>query len=518
MKTINTQNIPIYVYWIIVILPIVILYLPALQYDFVNWDDPYYVYKNEGIKQFNSKTLKHFFSLKTIIMGNWHPLTMLSLALDYQLFGKTAFGFHLTNIILHLISCILIFQLGRAFKLSEIQSVFLGVWFGIHPLHLESVVWVTERKDVLFTAAWLGAWYVWWKQDHHKYYHYIAILLFIISVLSKAMAVSLPVILILTDYYRGKPIKLLRYIPFFIIALIAGGIGIYAQQTAEALSYRAGYTWTDNFAIAGSGVWWYMYKMLLPLDQSAFYPYPLKESGMLPGLYWAGFIGAAVLLALTIWAGIKKNFQLFFVTAFFLITVFPVIQLIPLGNARVADRYFYLSSFSLLLGFIWIINRIPFPQKYSWSLLLIPTMVWGYLAFERIPVWKNGETLWLNVIDQYPDQSFAWNNLGTLYFEEGAFDKAIPVYLKVLSLDTGYADGYNNLGTIYATRKNYPEAIFHFTQAVKYKSPYPAAEFNLGYALNLVGKTDSAIVWLKQAATHGHPQAQQLLTQNKLTW
>lgn len=507
---------------VLVIAATLLAYWPSLWHDFVNWDDPYYVYKNESIRQLNAKSIQHLFSTSTIVMGNWHPITMLSLAIDYAFWGNDPFGYHLSNLILHILASIAAGVLVMQIFARKTLALFTALAFALHPLHIESVAWITERKDVLFTFFYFAAWMAWNARERHKAWYVVSLLLFSLSAMSKAMAVTLPVILVLTEYVRNRPIPWLTLSPFFVLAFIFGITGIYAQRSAAAIEYQAGFGLWDNMQIAGYGLWFYIGKFIWPLHLSAFYPYPAKIDGALPMPFLLGFIASLLLvLSIPVWMYLRKR-MLAFCLSFLVITIFPVIQLIPLGEAMAADRYMYLSSWScfilLLYPFQYITDRHT-QLRYPVLLLLIGLLLfWGYRVRQRLPVWASGKVLWEDVIAQYPDQYFAWNNLGTLYYDKQDYEQAVPVFRKVLEMNPNYKDGHNNLGTIYALREQIDSAIYHFERAVAIDSQYTAAMFNLGYAYGLKGRSDESVPLLQKAARNGHENARLILQNNKIAW
>jgi protein O-mannosyl-transferase len=507
---------------ILVIAATLIAYWPSLWHDFVNWDDPYYVYKNESIRKLNANTIKHLFSTDTIVMGNWHPITMLTLAVDYAFWGNDPFGYHLTNLILHILASmgagILVIQLFE----NKGMALFTALAFALHPLHIESVAWITERKDVLFTLFYFLAWITWNKSPKHKGWYALSLLLFALSAMSKAMAVTLPVILICTEYLKHRNIPWVKVLPFFILSFIFGFIGINAQRSAEALKYHIDFGLWDNMQIAGYGVWFYAGKLIWPMQLSAFYPYPVKVDGSLPLPFLVACI-TSLLLVLSVGVLVYMEKRVVaFCLAFFLITIFPVIQLIPLGEAMAADRYMYLSSWSCFI-LLYLVFQY-FVQKYSvlrYPFVILACAVilfWGYRVRERLPAWASGKALWEDVIAQYPDQYFAWNNLGTLYYDKQDYEQAIPIFRKVLEMNPKYKDGHNNLGTIYALRNALDSAIYHFELAVALDSQYTAAIFNLGYAYGLKGRSDESVVLLIKAAQNGHENARVILKNNNIPW
>jgi tetratricopeptide (TPR) repeat protein len=507
---------------LLLILPALIAYWPVLSFDFVNWDDPYYVYKNDNINGLSLKHLKTLFSTQTIVMGNWHPFTMLSLAIDRSIWGLNPQGYHLTNLLLHLLNSILATALVWKLFKQKHAALLTGMAFALHPLHIESVAWITERKDVLYTAFYLGAWLAWTRANNGYLYYLLSLVLFSAACLSKAMAVTLPVVILLTEYFYANTKRLKSLIPFFILAVVFGLIGISAQKSAQAIAYQEGFTLFDNACIAGYNVWFYLSKILWPHPLSAFYPYPEKSGNLLPLPYLLGFVASAIAVAVTVWMMLRGHRISAFLSAIFFVTIFPVIQLIPLGEAMAADRYTYLSSWPVFTGLFIGISRLAASRKTPEYFVLLfgltACVLWSVGIRQRLPVWQSGEPLWNDVIEQYPDLYFAWNNLGTLYYEKQQFDKAIPVYQKVLEMNPDYKDGHNNLGSIFATRQSYDSAIVHFEKAVQLDTNYIAAIFNLGYAYSLKGRTTEGLPMLQKAARNGHQHAQQILTQNKLSW
>lgn len=506
----------------LLLLPVLIAYWPVLSYDFVNWDDPYYVYKNDTIAKLNGKTIRTLFSTQTIVMGNWHPLTMISLAVDRAIWGLNPAGYHLTNLLLHLLNGVLAALLAWQLFRQKWTALLTGMAFGLHPLHIESVAWITERKDVLYTAFFFGSWIAWIHSGTDKKYYWLSLVLFAAACLSKAMAVTLPVLLVLTEMRNPATARYKATIPFFLAAVVFGLMGISAQESAQALQYHTGFTWLDNACIAGYNVWFYLGKIIWPWPLSAFYPYPEKTGATLAPEFLAGLGATVAVVAVSVYFLWKRYNHAVFLSGIFFVSIFPVIQLIPLGEAMAADRYTYFSSWPIFIGIFGLIHLLEKYPPYAYRAALVACMAlmmtWLVLVRMRLPVWQSGEGLWENVIAQYPDVYFAWNNLGTLYYDKKDYDKAIPVFQKVLAMNPEYKDGHNNLGSIFALRQQYDSAIVHFERAVELDSNYTAAVFNLGYAYGLTGKTDQGLPLLQRAARSGHEHARQILTQNKLTW
>ncbi|HKB43192.1 MAG TPA: hypothetical protein VKC90_02345, partial [Chitinophagaceae bacterium] len=260
----------------IILLIALIAFLPALKAGFV-WDDKNYIQNNPGLHSIN---LKEIFS--SYVLGNYHPLTMLSLAIEYHFWGLNEAGYHIINVLLHLLNVILVFY--AIFLLSNKTGVALiaALLFGIHPLHVESIAWASELKDLLYTFFFLAS-YIFYlkyiKSNKNKFLFY-ALLLFMFSLLSKAMAVSLPLLLLLTDYFKGRKINmtiLLEKLPFFILAVIFGVVAIHAQKSSHSIQDINIFTFPQRIIFASYGFITYLLKLLVPSHLSAYYPYPIRS-------------------------------------------------------------------------------------------------------------------------------------------------------------------------------------------------------------------------------------------------
>jgi len=265
-----------------------IAYLPVLQNSLLSWDDHGYIRDNPLIYSGN---LKDIFSGN--VMGNYHPITILTLALEYQIFGLNPTGYHAFNLLLHLFNVVLVYYAILLLSDKTAVALIASLLFGIHPLHVESVAWAAELKALLYTFFFLASYifYLKYLKDMQKKFYALALLLFLTSLLSKAMAASLPLVFILTDYFKGRKINvklLVEKAPFFLLAIILGVVAIHAQQTSGATALTS-FTFPQRLLFASYAFTSYLFKLLLPLNLSSFYPYPLKSEGI-PIDYYAYFI------------------------------------------------------------------------------------------------------------------------------------------------------------------------------------------------------------------------------------
>ena len=449
-----------------------LVYLPVFEAGFV-WDDKSYIRDNPLISTIDPQTI-----FSSYYMGNYHPVTMLFFSIEYKFFGLNETGYHILNLFLHLVNVLLVYF--AVFLLCKKKQVALiaALLFGIHPLHTESVAWIAALKDLLYTGFFLGAYifYLKYISEKRNKFYWIALLFFMFSLLSKAMAVSLPVVLLLTDYFKERKINLktwIEKIPFFLPAILFGIVAIFAQQSSQGIQDISTYSFPQRVAFASYGLITYLWKSLLPVYQSAFYPYPVK-SGEPLGLPF--FIYPILLLGLFAFAIYSLRFtkKLFFGIGFFAITVFLVLQLFPVGDAVMADRYSYLSSIGIFYlageGFNWIWHNKG--KTLAFALLVPIVLFFSVLTYVRNTVWENEITLWTDVIKKFPEALIAYNNRGGAYLMEKKFDEALADLNKVIQSRPGNAEALNNRAVILSNKKRIKEALDDLNKALESRPDY----------------------------------------------
>ena len=479
-----------------------IAYLPAFFNGFVNWDDPYYLKDNTYVKNFSIGDL-----LTQPVAGNYHPLTMMSLAIEYQLVGLKPFLYHFTNILLHLLNTALVFYFIYLISNRKVEVAgIVALFFGIHPMHVESVAWISERKDVLHSFFYLAALIAYVKHVFHKKrlvspkikrkpkpthkYLVYTLLFFLLSILSKAVAVTIPVIMLLLDVYMNrirlknnrlailKP-ALLEKIPFFVISLVFGLIALNVQKEAGAVNEFDAYSLGERFAFAAYGFITYIGKFFFPVNLSTFYPYPKG----LPGIYLAAPIIVLGFFAAAIYSYSKTKIPLFGLL-FYAITVALVLQFISVGIAIVADRYTYLPYIGLLfvvaMGYHHLQQRKD-PTGKMWQFLAkgalgLYAFVFLAITFQRTKVWKDSKILWDNVLTQFPDSAWiAYINRATYFFNERDYDKAIQDYSTAIRIQPRRSSFYYNRGLAYEQNKENEKALDDYSKAIQMKSDYQEA-------------------------------------------
>nr|MBA3705771.1 hypothetical protein [Bacteroidota bacterium] len=330
-----------------------ITYAPSVKNDFIRgWDDGAYLFENDYLHGFSAANLKHIFTQEE--QGNYHPLTMLSYAIEYKLFGiDNPMPYHIDNLILHLLIISLIFYF--IFLLTKNYFISFGVMllFGIHPMHVESVVWISERKDLLYTLFFLLSivnYIKYTSLESQKKYLYYSLIFFVIACLSKGMAVSLAGIIILIDIFQNRKFDkktIVEKIPFFVIAVFFGLLAVKMQ--GSSVQPDIPFTVSERLRIVNYTVIAYFQKLLAPVNLCGFYPYPSKpENNEIASYFWFFPIAVAAIAAITLYS-LKYTKIIFFSLGFFLVTILLVLQILPVGGASMADRYAYVPSIGFFL-------------------------------------------------------------------------------------------------------------------------------------------------------------------------
>lgn len=492
---------------------ILISYLPVWQNTFV-WDDKPYIILNEYVKNFDLKGL-----LTEYHVGNYHPLTMLSLAIEYFLVKEQTWLYHLDNLILHTLNSWLVFKLIQKLNNNFWVALFTGALFAIHPLHVESVAWVAERKDVLYTIfLLLSLWYyIKFDETQDKKWYAASILLFLASCLSKGMAVVLPALLIITDYcFLKKPINakfFINKIPYFILTLFFAYMATHAQidAGADATSVISNaYTLGERILISCYAFCFYWVKTIVPFKLYAFYPYPEKPNGSLPAIYSGAFLGVILLVGAILWFG-RNDKRIWWAGAFFLISVSTVLQFpFPVGSAIVADRYYYLSSIGPLFLLGLAFNRFYQKSKAALPIFAIVALGLCGLSFKQTGIWKNGLTLFTPTDKEFPNDAMILSNLGWYYLENQEFSTAKGYLMR--ADDGGFKNGdvCRTIGSMFLDEGDSKTALKYFEKATQYLPKTNRTNWLLGTAHYRLGDMANAEKYYREAVANEPKNAEYL--------
>ncbi len=525
-KTVIRIHKPIKFIWLSVILIITfIAFFPALQNGFTNWDDNVYIAENPLIKSLSGKNIKEIFNTDNQVALNYHPITILSFAINYKLSGYNPTAYHITNLLFHLLNTALVFWFVFLLTNKKIQAaVIVALFFGIHPMHVESVAWVAERKDVLYVFFFMASLICYYKYTNakakKKYLLYgFTILLFLFSILSKAMAVVLPLVLLLIDYYKGKWNKnvFLEKIPFFILSFYFGLIAYHIQSNGSAIASLETFTWLQRIQFASYGMLNYVLKLFFPVHLSCFYPYPYLINNKLPLIYFISPFLVLVLFISIIWR-FRYNKNLIFGMLFFCITIVLVLQFITVGKVIVADRYSYLSYiglfFPIAMGVEWIQQNKKYEllKKIPILLIVLSALACVVLTYKRTKVWKNSNTLWTDVINNYPN-SEAYNSrasylvnksridVGATITEQNEYEQAFKDYSSSIKLNANNAAVFTGRANLYCMKGQFNDALNDYNKALQLDNKDAQTYFNRAGAYVVMQQYDKAIADYNTALT-----------------
>lgn len=485
---------------------------PSLFNAWVNWDDQEYVLNNPLIQSLSFEQIGVIFSTLEV-QGNYHPLTLISLAVDYQFSGTDPFLYHFTNLVFHLLNTGLVFGFLYLLTGRLFVAIIAALLFGIHPMHVESVAWISERKDVLYTCFFLGGliFYLFYLKRESKKYMWLGLCLlsFVLSLLSKGMAVTFPLILLLIDYYENRSDYLrlvLEKAPFFVLSLGFGILVLIAQRAGKAFINVQDLALLDSLVISGYGLSLYLLKALIPFQLSAFHPYPIEPDATLPWYVYLSAVCAAMIWVVS-WRKILRNRSIGFGVGFFILSLLPVLQVLPVGNTVISERYTYIAYIGLfviagLIGNQILTGEHAVARKYQVGLRLLMggfVLMLMLITFTRVQVWKNGETLWTDVIEKYPDDYFAYGCRGLYWVENNDFKKAMADFNNCLARNPDFTEGYINRGMLYAQAGDYEQAVTNYDQAILLDSMNYLSYLNRGSILRIAQNYQQALADLNRS-------------------
>ncbi|OFY17146.1 MAG: hypothetical protein A2X02_09290 [Bacteroidetes bacterium GWF2_29_10] len=482
-----------------------IFFFPSLNNKFTNWDDEAYVLNDPLIENLNFESLKNLFT--QYYLGNYHPINLLTYAIEFKIWGTNPFPYHFNNLILHLFNVTLLFIFFKKLTNRLLLSFVATSLFAIHPLHVESITWISERKDVLYSFFYIAsmiAFLNYKTKTDYKWYAF-ALMLFVLSCLSKGMAVTLTFSIVLADYLKTKNIDkkfFIDKIPFVIISLIFGIIAIHAQRSGGASDFGKNvlnvFTVGDKMLFSNYSFFIYIQKLFIPINLSTLYPYPSKIGDTLPSIYYLAPLFNIAFFSLLVYAFIKRNKELLFGLLFFVLCIAPMIQIMSVGAAIAADRYFYISSIGLFYLFGYYAEKIK-NIKLSIAVFTFIFIMLGIFTFNQTKVWYNSETLWTNVMQIYPENELPYWYRGVYYYNNKENDKVVEDFTKVISLNPTKAEAYSTRGSIYKTKGMNDLALNDFNQVVKLQPDDFNAYIQRGSLLMNTGRNKEALDDYKQS-------------------
>lgn len=487
------------------------VYMQVGNHEFLNYDDEDYVTKNTHVAGgLNGANI--IWAFTSVEVANWHPVTWLSHMADVQIYGMNPRGHHLSNVIIHAVSTVLLLFLLLRLTGALWPSAFVAALFALHPVHVESVAWIAERKDVLSAFFWFLTLIVYAEftlKRKLKLYS-IALLFFILGLMSKPMLVTLPVVMLLFDFWPLKRFEhgeqesgglhqlsariialVIEKIPFFVCSLFSGIITLYAQAGAmsslDLIPFRIR---IENSLIAYVK---YIGKTIWPCDLAMLYPLPQS----LP--LWQSISSLLVLLlvsAATIRAG-RKYPYLAVGWFWFIVTLVPVIGLIQVGAQSMADRYTYIPLVGLFILATWGVRdlTVKLTHRAAVLALLAATIVISFalLSRQQLGYWRDSISLYRQTLNVTTDNVVIHDNLGLTLYRKGDLDRAIQEFQAAIRITPYYKQSHANLGLALASKGELDAAILEYQEALRLDPNYKQVRNNLGLALAHKGNLDAAI-------------------------
>ncbi len=526
------------------------VYWQVRHFDFVNFDDLNYITKNthvqsgltlEGIRWAFSTTSADYL---------WHPLIWLSLMLDYQLYGLHPGAYHMTNLILHILTTLLLFRLFHRMTGALWKSAFVAAFFALHPLHVESVAWIAERKDVLSAFFWMLTLYLYayYAENPSAKKYLLVLLAFVCALMSKPMVVTLPVVMILLDYWPLKRFEsnknnpwlwqLKEKWPLFVLSAVLVTIIFYAPGETETLLKT--FPLSDRLANAPVAFMTYLAKTFWPYGLAILYPF----NADIPA--WQVLGAVLIILAMTVFTLLKIRHLPFLLVGWFwlAITIAPVLGIIQISLSTpyaMADRYHYLPSIGIAVMIAWGLPHLFAHRNalkkilFSAGIIFIVSM--SILTWKQCSRWFNTVTLFSHTLKITENNYVAHNNLGLTLYKAGRINDAILHYNKAIAIKPDYAiaynnrgnvysqlkrhsnaledlneairlrpdlaDAYNNRGSVYFRMQDYKKSIKDFNEAIRLKPSFSFAYQNLGLAYLKQDNEDIACINLRQACSMG---------------
>ncbi|RJQ60493.1 MAG: tetratricopeptide repeat protein [Desulfobacteraceae bacterium] len=502
------------------------VYWPVTTHSFLNYDDQDYVTENPHVR--SGLSLQNvMWALNAFHSANWHPLTWISHMLDVELFGLNPGMHHLVNLILHVLNTLFLFLLLRRMTREVWPSFLVAALFSLHPVHVESVAWIAERKDVLstlfgFSAIWA---YLRYAGSPNVYRYLWIMFFFILGLSAKPMLVTLPFWLLLIDWWplkrfsgsRSGVLLVQEKAPLLVLALLTCWITLLAQSHAGAIKPSEAYPFSIRIANALVSYAAYLVKMVWPSRLTAYYPHPGSSLSM-----WKAFWALLILISITvtIWRFRGRHPRLWVGWLWYIGTLFPVIGMVQVGSQAFADRYTYVP-------FIGLFIMVSYSLSFFKSRPLIPISVFSVILVilmvqTRIQLrcWQNDMTLFRHMLNVTENNYRAHFGMGLALVGQGLLDQAAVHYREAIRINPDSDRAYNNMGLLFLKKGDARMAAIQFGKALQLKETNAKAHNNMGVAMMAQGKTEQALSHFHRAISlnPGYTEARKNLATASTTY
>jgi tetratricopeptide (TPR) repeat protein len=490
-----------------ILLITLLLFYNTLTNNFVTLDDTGYIRDNPDIKSLSANNIAAIFS--SFYNANYHPFTTLSYAIEYSLFGLNARPYHVVNLILHVLNVFMVFRLIRKIYGRLEVALIVSLFFAIHPMHVESVAWISERKDLLYSFFFICGLSTYCEYIHattnkNKIYIY-TILLFLCSLLSKSTAIIFPLMLLIFDYYfqRGWKKKVLyEKIPFFLLSLVFGVITIFSQKSFGAINadLMPDYNLVQRFFVVCFTTSYYIVRLVLPFKLAVLHFAPTE----LPYYYYLSPL-FLLLLAFLVYKAKAMKREMIFGFLFYLVGTSLTSQIIPVGYVVVSERYSYIPYIGLFFIIGCFYAAVQDKRSFASLKPIINYLLGGIalffivITFQRNMVWENSINLFTDLVKKYPNQAHAHFILGKNLIDVPDANGALTSINKAIELDPKMSESYFYRGNIYYGQQNYPAALNDYLKAVELNPKYSEAYYNIGVTYSTTNQFQESIEPLTKA-------------------
>jgi tetratricopeptide (TPR) repeat protein len=501
-----------YIEVFLIIIVTSLFYIPAFRAAFI-WDDALYITGNRFLHTLDG--------LKSIWLSRdgshqYYPLVSTTFWLEWRLFGTNPVGYHIVNVALHSINGVLLWLAVR--RLSIKGALVIALVFTLHPINVESVAWITERKNLLSALFYFAALlsFIRFDDKSSRRFYFLSLLFFLLALFSKTVACSLPVAIIIIYWWREVSINralLIRLLPFFILGAF---MGLYTAWCEVSEVGAAGADWSlgfdEKFVLAGRAVWFYLGKLIVPYKLTFIYPrFDIASAGLFSGFYTV--LAGGVLVVLYVLRGAIGRAPAA-AYALFLVTIFPALGFFDIYFFRfsfVADHFLYLATPAAVVFVIGLGARAleRSDNRVRLAIPIVLILFLGALTLNQTKIYESPMRLWRETLDRNPTAWMAHNNLGVALINAGRLDDALVEYKESLRLNPDDADTLGDIGLILARQAKPLSAIIYYRRALQISPGHVNARYNLAMALNASGKREEAIIEYRKVliAREAMPQA-----------
>jgi len=513
------------------------IYINSLSGDFI-WDDIEQIVDNPVIKDignipsFFTSDLWRLISNPTIGSYYYRPFFLLSLAVDYNLWELNPFGYHITNLVLHTLASFLIYQIGRRLFLKSTPAFLGSMLFAVHPVHVESIAWISGRTDPMAAVFFLLSFYFYilFRDGKGFIMLILSLVAYFFSLLSKEIGITLPLLLLVYELSFKPPLAIslklskvihsnkIRLLQIIGIYLVISFMYLYirAAVLGEAIGEFSASPPIEKRIYTSFGVILdYLRIMVLPVNLKLLYDVPLRESIFDWQVIFSLLLLAAVFIATLL--TYRKDKMVFFAAVWFFITILPVSNIVPLRPTMMAERYLYIPSVGICLLGGLILYRVyqagSLLSPHLKVLMFLIFIILSAMTFQRNKLWKDEATYFTKMVEDAPQNTYAHHNLGDAYRKTGNVDKAIKEWEMAIQLYPLHPEANNSLANVALMQGDYPEAVRRYRMALKGRPENPESHYNIALALEMLGNTDEAISHYREFIRRASPKYQDIIEQ-----